>query len=274
MRSTKQVRGVLKAGGKAKISEGPHREQLKQALRLNKVVEQGPRRKMVVKLAGGGPMEFTSGGSSSCDVPETSDQSAAAERARKQQEEIRQAIANGAYKFVKTFSLRGDTNYVYKFALSEGEVNMNFACRLEEVDSWEAYERKAKLQQERRLEQSREAISEGRYRLLNAEAILVHVCVDLASAWKLEVLHVRRLDGREIAVAYPYPMSKARTAHETTWDEHLRTIAAGERVLINLRTVPQYTYELTLADGSTTTWGYAGGKPLPRRRTAADMRAS
>jgi len=198
------------------------------------------------------------------------------EAAQRKWEEVKALIARRQYEFVKAFpSSDGQPQqYVYRFRLADGEpFSTNFDCRLEEVNSWEEYEARVARQRQERFAAIRKAVAQGRFRLLDVDILLSHICLDPASGRKLVVRRIPMPDKTVIALITTYPSSEAKGGTETSWQDHLRTIAEGKRLLLDIETVRHYKYEVTLHDGSTTLFNYGGDKPLPAQGNSASPAA-
>jgi len=209
------------------------------------------------------------GGSRPCDP-------SAAEEARQREEEVKALIAAGKYEFVKSFesSGSGGTSYVYRFKLANGEeLHQNFFCPLEQVTSWEDYEQKVKQQFERRSQAIAQAISKGNFRLLDIGLIKEHICLDPSTREKLSVLEVGLPDGPKTAMVHTYPIGESTRWYETPWEEHLREIEQGRRELLDVKITRSYTYQITLEDGTKTTFGYGGDEPLVKGSTVVPLPA-
>jgi hypothetical protein len=183
--------------------------------------------------------------------------------------EVTKLIAQRKYKLIKTFEDQTRrTHYVYRFALSNGnQVNRNFIVPLEQVESLEDYNKKSIDLERRRNEAVRQAIAEGRFRLIDMEPLLVHVCQDKVSGLKIDVLRVERPDGRDIAWATESPQSATAPSsigYQSAWKDHLKAVSEGKRELLDVRIVRHYSYEVTLADGTKTVFVYGGDSPLEK----------
>lgn len=185
-------------------------------------------------------------------------------RAKNRREEMKRLIAEKKYELVKTFDSDGEKQYVYRFTFADGShENENFSIPLDKVASWDDYQQKKKELTHQRRERINKALAAGRFRLLDVEAICVHICEDPATHEKLRVLRPpRHLD---TAVVIPADGTKTgNVSPEMTWQEHLDAIKQGKRLLLKLETIPDYHYEVTLDDGSKTAFGYGGGEPLKK----------
>ncbi|HLE01785.1 MAG TPA: class I SAM-dependent methyltransferase [Bdellovibrionota bacterium] len=87
-------------------------------------------------------------------------------------------IAEKRYHFVKTFETADFTKqYIYSFDLANGEKwKFNFSIPLDGVSSWEDYLSKSKNAESDRRAQIGEAVSKGRFRLLNVDVMIVQHC--------------------------------------------------------------------------------------------------
>ena len=107
-------------------------------------------------------------------------------------EETEKLIKEKKYEFVKTFDSGGNgKQYVYRFTYPDGRrVNRNFSMPLDKVSSWADYEKKQELQREQRDERISQALTSGRFRLLNLEVMQCHICRDVASGKTFEVQRI------------------------------------------------------------------------------------
>lgn len=187
-----------------------------------------------------------------------------AEKAKRHHEEMKQLIAEKKYKLIKTFeNSPGRTQYVYQFSFADGEQSgLNFTMPLEDLTSWEDYLQKCKEEQRQRNEKISMAIAAGKFRLLDVEPLVIHVCTEADLEQKLLVQRIELPDGREIASVRE---ETARVpVYQTSWQDHLQLVRRGERVLLDLQIVESYTYEITFDDGSTAIFKYGGNKPLKK----------
>jgi hypothetical protein len=184
----------------------------------------------------------------------------AVETAKRQHQEMKELIAQKKYKFVKTFeSLSGEKQYVYSFTYSDGtHGGLNFSMPLENVASWDDYQRKCDRQHER----IQAAVAVGRFRLVNTDVVCHHICRDVESNETLDVQRIRHDDGKDVAYATVTTAKKPEFVQRTSWQDHLRAIREGKRELLDLKTHKHYSYEVTLDDGSKAMFGYSGGEPL------------
>ena len=60
-------------------------------------------------------------------------------------------------------------------------------------------------------------------------------------------------------IALIRPEGESGTEYKTGWADHLEAIRQGTRVLLDLHITKAYTYEVTLDDGSTTTYRIGAG---------------
>ena len=203
-----------------------------------------------------------------------------AEKVKRHHEEMKQLIAQKKYKLIKTLEKRGRKSYVYQFTFADGERDtQTFSIPLEDVASWEDYWKmkheelqKKQEQEEQRLKKIYRAIAAGKFRMLDSKASLTHICRDADSNQTLWVSRLVKPDGKDEALIYRELVEG--TPHENPWEkwqDHLQAIRQGKRVLLDLRVVKKYIYEVTLDDGSTTTYDYGGGQPL--EKLSAEERA-
>jgi hypothetical protein len=196
------------------------------------------------------------------------------EKAKKDHEEMKQLIAQKKYKLIKTFEgPSGRKQYVYRFTLADGtHHNMNFSIPLENVASWEDYCQKSTEQEKQRREKIFKAFAADRFRLLDVEPLSVHLCRDVDSNQKLLAQRIPLSDGKEIASVRPEAASAPR--YKTSWEDHLQAIRQGKRVLLDLQITKHYTYEVTLDDGSTTTFQIGSDGPAEALAERLRQRAS
>ena len=178
--------------------------------------------------------------------------------------EISKLIAGKKYTFLKTFdSSNGEKQWVYSFKLPNGgALNMNFPLPLDNVTSWEDYQHKKAQQTQQRHEKINEAIAAGRFRLINVEALQMHLCRDAQSGKEFKVQRFPRAGEKDIAFPRPDYSNIPPSVKETTWKEHLKLIRDGKRQLLDIQVVNSYTYEMTANDGTKITFNYGGQKPL------------
>ena len=183
----------------------------------------------------------------------------AVEKAKKDHEEMKQLIAQKKYELVKTFEQPGSVKqYVYRFTLADGSPHkLNFSIPLENVTSWEDYCQKSREHKRQRKEKIFKAFAADRFRLLDIDPISVHVCRDADSDKRYLVQRFRRPGGQDEALVRPE--GTGVTEHKTSWEDHLEAIRQGKRVLVDLQITKGYTYEVTLDDGSTTTYSVGSG---------------
>jgi hypothetical protein len=194
----------------------------------------------------------------------------ALEAVKRRHEEMKKLIAEKKYELVKSYVSKFDglKNYVYKFTFADGSTkNQDLEVPLESVDSWEVYLRKV----EERHDQERQAISKavvaGKFRLLDVDQIIVHICRDVGGDQKFKVQHIPLPDGNDIALIRPFDLeaeNQATTMPQTSWQEHLQAVREGKREILSLDSCPNYTYEAVLEDGFKAVFSYAGGDPLKK----------
>lgn len=174
--------------------------------------------------------------------------------------EIKTLIAKKQYAFIKTFeSPGGDTQYEYRFVLADGrETKLTVLVRLENVASWDEYLRKRDEESRKRQETIRQAMAAGRFRLINVEALQVHLCRDRDTHQRFKIERVAGRDGSDKAVTIPDSGPVPKSVTETTWQEHLRAIREGKRELLGLQAINSYTYEMTGDDGTKVLFVYGG----------------
>ena len=187
-----------------------------------------------------------------------------AETVKQQHNVVKKLIAAKEYKFIKAFehSPGSQKEYLYRFTLPDGEqLNMNFSMRLEHLDSWEDYVNESKKQAAQRSTEISKAIAAGSFRLLDVKPITTHVCQDVGASQKLMVLRVELNDGKEVASILG---DSVNVQHQTSWQEHIESIRRGDRVLLDLKIVRAYTYEITLQNGTKTIFTYSGEGALKK----------
>ncbi len=219
-----------------------------------------------VKLPDGpdGPHSMVSFSTTGTTIPEDSP-AGSTEKVKRHHELMKQLIAEKKYKFIRTFEYPpgSETQYVYGFTFPAGDnLHMNFTMPLEDVTSWEDYLQKRKEQQRQRNEKISKAIAAGKFRLLDVEPLVIHVCTEADSEQKLLVQCIGLPDGKEIALVRGEAASVP--VYQTSWQDHLQLVRQGERVLLGLQIVERYTYEITLDDGSTAIFNYNGNEPIKK----------
>ncbi len=183
------------------------------------------------------------------------------EREKQVGEEIKQAVALKKYKFVRTIDRPwGDRQYLYWFHLADGtRLKAKYPPpRLEEVASWDEYERKSKEYAAQRQKDIEKAIASGKGRLIDFMVTEIHVCRDVESGQKLDVRRAAPSPGEgneDFAYLYPGGMQEYEKPGDSvfgssSWRDHLRAIREGKRELLDIRLVKQGIYETVRADGS------------------------
>ncbi|MCC7407905.1 MAG: hypothetical protein IT442_07525 [Phycisphaeraceae bacterium] len=158
-----------------------------------------------------------------------------------------QAIDQGHFKLEKTVNGPvGGTAYVYRVTLPDGSTKV-----IGSGTYYDPAERGTML--ERTLQFTKrvhEAFSAGRFRLINAEPIVTHVCRDLQSGKEWSVQRFEDAQHQQFAMFYPMPLDGRTVAGwRTSWQEHLDAIASGRRELLDCQTIPLlYIYEVVLDD--------------------------
>ncbi len=198
----------------------------------------------------------------------------ARQKVDEQSKEMASLIDQGRYEFVKTYTLpSGQKKYIYRFTRANGEsFGAGSPFPLEEIKSGEEYfqrleeyhnEQKKHLVE--RQEKIKQAIAKGKFRLLDVDVIKTHLCKDLSSGQKIEVIQIVTLDGNHLAAVHFDSLEKAGSGYTTDWEDHLKAVAEGERELLDIRAIHKYSYEITFEDGSTTLWTYGDDAPLQKR---------
>ena len=191
---------------------------------------------------------------------------------REQRKELDTLVAQKKYKLIGTSETPLGTEHRYRFVFSDGAAKeWVFFLPLEEFESLADYRRKHDEYEARRQEAMQKALAKGHHRLVNIELITVHECVDVATGKAIRVQRIDLPDGRQIASArevkpwVPSPTGESEeTLYETTWQEHLDSIKAGRRKLLDAQVTKNFWYEMTLEDGSKTIFNYGGDAPLEK----------
>ena len=196
------------------------------------------------------------------------------ETTKRHHEEMKQLLAQKKYDFIKTVELMGRKEYMYKFAFADGsQANMSFSVPLDNVISWEDYQQKEEQTEKQRQEQINKALAAGRFRLIDTDVTLVHICREVATNQKYRIQRIALPDpkekalSREIALYLPFDVEAAEKATmmpQTSWQEHLDAVGDGKWELLSEETIPSYKYEVVLDDGSKAIFNYGGGKPLEK----------
>jgi len=198
----------------------------------------------------------------------------AIETAKRHHEEMKQLLAQKKYEFIKTFEFRGEKEYVYRFTFADGAHDtMNFSMPLDHVVSWDDYRQKAAQEEKRRHEQINKALAAGRFRLIDSDVMLMHICREIATNQKYQILRIvvpecKEKDlYRETAQYRPFDFKdeeKVTTMPETSWQDYLDAVREGKWELLDEERTPTYEYEVVLDNGSKTIFQYGGGKPLEK----------
>ncbi len=203
-----------------------------------------------------------------------SDDPKAVETAKRHHEEMKQLLAQKKFDFIQTSELMGRKEYVYKFTFADGShTNMNFSMPLDNVVSWEDYQQKQEQKQKEGQEQINKALAAGRFRLIDTDVILIHICREVGTNQKYRIHRIALPDREEkalyrgIALYVPFDVGaeeKTPTMPQTSWQDHLDAVRDGKWELLSEETIPSYRYEVILDDGSKTIFNYGGGKPLEK----------
>jgi len=186
-----------------------------------------------------------------------------AEAARRRHEEMKQLIAEKKYEFVRTLELPSEMKqYEYRFTFADGKTTRRFFIPLENVASWDDYVRELKEQAKQRQKAFTKALSAGKFRLLDLDADVTHVCRDAVSKKQLMVMRVRHFDGDEDSLVFPDGWDGSH--YSTSWKDHLEAIRQGRRVLLDLSTDTSMTYEITLDDGSKAIFEVGGSEMMKK----------
>ena len=198
----------------------------------------------------------------------------AVETVKRHHEEMKQLVAQKKYDFIKTFEAMGRKEHLYKFTFADGsQTSMSFAVPLDDVVSWEDYQQKQEHQEKQRQEQINKALAAGRFRLIDCDVILMHICREVTTNQKYRIQRIVLADPkektlrREIALYLPFDAGaaeKTTTMPQTSWQDHLDAVREGKWDLVREETITSYRYEVILDDGSKTMFSYGGGKPLEK----------
>jgi hypothetical protein len=72
--------------------------------------------------------------------------------------------------------------------------------------------------------------------------------------------------GEAVALYHPYDVAvgEETITPRSTWQEHRKAIRDGKLELLEIETIPDYTYELVCEDGKRRIFSYGGGEPQTR----------
>lgn len=195
------------------------------------------------------------------------------ETVKRHHEEMKQLIAQKKYKFVRTFiDQTGTKQYVYRFTLADGShINTGGSVPFEDVSSWNDLQQKQASKQQQRQDAIDRAIAAGRFRLIDCKLMRIHHCRDVESNQKIMVQCIDLSDGKQMALIKPENREKlpaelkaeskvASTglARTSSWQDHLQAIREGKRELLDMTSSPLSVYEVTLDDGTKTTYRFGG----------------
>jgi hypothetical protein len=213
--------------------------------------------KLVVKLPNGKVFEMHR----SCGLPIQGNSAEDVETTKQHNEEMKKLIAEKKYEFLKTGkNSEGDVDYSYRFTFADGSQNtQSFDMRLENITSWDDYHQKCD-------ERLQKAIAAGKFRLVDAKPVLSHICHDVGTQEKYNVLYLPRPNSDDVAYITPAaaegdgngPEYVPLSYRETTWQEHLAAVREGKREILDVKNLVRYFYEITLEDGSKTIFTYGG----------------
>jgi hypothetical protein len=201
----------------------------------------------------------------------------ALETVKRHHEEMKQLIAQRKYELIRNLEYDGRKEYIYKFRFSDGSSDsMNFSMPLDKVTSWDDYQQKAAQEEKRSKERIGKALAAGRFRLIDMDVTMEHVCREVATNRKYKIHRISIPDPADrtrysnIAV---YFRCDSKTSTETSpkpqtsWQEYLDAVREGKWELISADTMPTYKYEVVLDDASKTIFRYGGEKPLKKPET-------
>ncbi len=183
-------------------------------------------------------------------------------------DEIGQAILDGKYKLMHEHDLADSpTVFGYYIELPNDSAGTTFVVPLEKFESWEQFRA---LEDEVRRKHSQmcdEAIEAGRYRLVDADVLLSHVCREAETGKEIVCQRVlspiKDIEPMATITSWPRNMDVEREIIQTTWQDHLDAIVDGSRELIKADLINIYVYELILSDGRVVRWSIGGGNKPP-----------
>ena len=178
--------------------------------------------------------------------------------------ELSKLIAKRKYTFLKTFDPGdGEKQWVYSFKFSDGSsIATNFSMPLDNVTSWDDYQKKREQQRQQRHKKINEAIAAGRFRLVNVEVLQFHLCRDVQSNTEFKVKRDTCPDGKPMAMPLPANSPIPPSVKTSTWQDYLKSVRSGKVQLLGLEVINSYTYEMTANDGTKIIFNYGGQKPL------------
>ena len=158
------------------------------------------------------------------------------ETAKRHHEEMKQLLAQKKYDFTKTSEFMGRKEYVYKFTFADGShTNMNFSMPLDNVVSWEDYQQKQEQKEKQRQEQINKALAAGRFRLIDSDVMLIHICREVATNQKYRIQRIALPDRkekalyREIALYRPFDVGAAEEDNDDAPDKLAGPPGCGPR---------------------------------------------
>jgi hypothetical protein len=202
---------------------------------------------------------------SSVTVPVSDDpaeRQVAIQAAKQEHEELKRLALDRKYEFVGEHKQSdGMTVYTYKFKLANGkEIKRELNVRLEDVASWDEYVQKDKEVRIEHMKAIDKAVEAGRFRLLDVHTFQVQLCRDVKTGHKQRIV---RYDRRSGSIAHI--TNENAPSEEESWQDHLQAIREGRRELLGLDDSGRdYTYEVTLDDGSKVIDSYGGNMPLKK----------
>jgi hypothetical protein len=171
--------------------------------------------------------------------------------AQEKMKEWSDAVAGKSYQFVREYeSPDGEREYEYALRLAGGrERKVSGAVRLEEVSSWAQWQERIQAVAQQRYKQFRQALKEGKVRIVADDTVIVHVCRDTASGTNIEVFRHHLPDGALYATIEESRPPSSSVWQTTSWQTHLDALAQGKRKLLEVRATPVFTYAYPGADG-------------------------
>lgn len=146
--------------------------------------------------------------------------------------------------------------------------------RLETVASWDEWLKGYENDLRKEADERKKAIASGQFRLLDVDVAEVHVCREVATNRRFAVRrsYVPGPDFRPFAEftgefapasqAGGSPPVQQSVPRNKWWQDYLEEIRQGKWELMGVRPTSNYTYELTLDDGTKTP--YYSSEPLKK----------
>ena len=175
---------------------------------------------------------------------------------------LKSAVDQKKFRFLRTDKRIGEEMFIYALTLPDGtETHFNTSVRLEDVNGWDDLQSKEKARTVQQMQALMLAVSQGKARITADRMFVYHVCKETKTGRAIEVLKTEVAGRPAMATIFESPLGKSPASQSSTWQEHLDTLASGEREFIEIKAIPQFTYTFKAVDGREETRSSSYIKP-------------